>query len=810
MNPFSTYRIINAEEIIEANIRPNHIPEDINGLLNVLLPVTYITRGDSQRASSLHSNFIQKLSSKLHTLDLLKHFGYELDRKGNYTYRSTDSNREITLRENATNEFKNFYNDLRRIKEGSLDDFAEYIRNSRERPLSAYSDRDAHEEQQQQRPNSSSNFRSQSSLLPNSSTVTAGNEKTSETIKLFKESIVPRHAGRPAHSFIRRKLLLLLYKQNYPHSIEFGDEVIDEQIDQCVRQLKQRDRGQDASCSDEVYFECLIRTNFDNEAALDILRHNRPNLKPPPEPETPRGPTTTTIARSMHPLQQQWKLLNKDTDENTAPQLLLHEGDVGIILYHNKEWKNATHIVTAIIKLRQQYNTREVDEHIVSKMYRLIYSELSTVIGRQSVLKIELLAYALCKVSSNSLEHLSMADIKDILRSSSDTEIHENFQDNAIKSLSMECPICTESYPRSRMETMFLCGHMCCLTCARDYYRSTIQQIRDPQALKKLTCYDEELEIADDVKLNFFQYLGSKLNQWFTDERLVLDAYHENLFLATRDSQIKKCGNSRCTSFFNLHNNNNRIVRAQCPHCQFQQCQQCCRKWFDEHNGMSCEQYAEWLIDNDPDDPEVQLTKYLNTAGMVCPNDRCKAIYEYKPGGCEHFTCKQCRTEFCRICSALFYNPEHNTVCPRADCSLKRTLHAHCCLNCYREIRDAQVDEIITLLTNHNVNVTEELRQKPAATGLECPVEGCKNAPSMACENRFCERCYKEFLCLLIWRNEIEPWELYPDHNLRQTFTNAGVAVVENSTREVLIQLARQRLTQFLGKPKKIPRIRQQ
>jgi len=35
------------------------------------------------------------------------------------------------------------------------------------------------------------------------------------------------------------------------------------------------------------------------------------------------------------------------------------------------------------------------------------------------------------------------------------------------------------------------------------------------------------------------------LNQWFTDERLILDAYHENLFIATRDSQIKKCGNPR-------------------------------------------------------------------------------------------------------------------------------------------------------------------------------------------------------------------------------------------------------------------------
>jgi len=51
-------------------------------------------------------------------------------------------------------------------------------------------------------------------------------------------------------------------------------------------------------------------------------------------------------------------------------------------------------------------------------------------------------------------------------------------------------------------------------------------------------------------------------------------------------------------------------------------------KWHNEHTNMTCEEYAEWLNDNDPDDPEVQLRKYLNTAGMVCPNERCQAIYE--------------------------------------------------------------------------------------------------------------------------------------------------------------------------------------
>jgi hypothetical protein len=43
---------------------------------------------------------------------------------------------------------------------------------------------------------------------------------------------------------------------------------------------------------------------------------------------------------------------------------------------------------------------------------------------------------------------------------------------------------------------------------------------------------------------------------------------------------------------------------------------------------MTCEEYAEWLKDNDPDDPEVQLIKYLNTTVIICPNERCQTIYE--------------------------------------------------------------------------------------------------------------------------------------------------------------------------------------
>jgi hypothetical protein len=33
-----------------------------------------------------------------------------------------------------------------------------------------------------------------------------------------------------------------------------------------------------------------------------------------------------------------------------------------------------------------------------------------------------------------------------------------------------------------------------------------------------------------------------------------------------------------------------------------------------------------------------------------------------KAGGCEHFTCDKCKTDFCRMCSVLFCVPSKNRV----------------------------------------------------------------------------------------------------------------------------------------------------
>lgn len=143
----------------------------------------------------------------------------------------------------------------------------------------------------------------------------------------------------------------------------------------------------------------------------------------------------------------------------------------------------------------------------------MMYSELSNISDPPSDLKIELISYALCRASMNSIQYLNIADIKDILGAVGDTAIREDFGDNALKALSVECPICAEQYPRSRMENMYLCDHVCCLDCTKGYYRTVIKEIGNSEALAKLACFEQHVPIAEDVKLGFFQYIGSKVRQ---------------------------------------------------------------------------------------------------------------------------------------------------------------------------------------------------------------------------------------------------------------------------------------------------------
>jgi hypothetical protein len=42
--------------------------------------------------------------------------------------------------------------------------------------------------------------------------------------------------------------------------------------------MRQNDTQTNVICTDDVYVECLLRSNLDENEALEILRHKRPNL----------------------------------------------------------------------------------------------------------------------------------------------------------------------------------------------------------------------------------------------------------------------------------------------------------------------------------------------------------------------------------------------------------------------------------------------------------------------------------------------------------------------------------------------------
>jgi hypothetical protein len=80
------------------------------------------------------------------------------------------------------------------------------------------------------------------------------------------------------------------------------------------------------------------------------------------------------------------------------------------------------------------------------------------------------------------------------------------------ESLVVECLICACEYSRSRMETMFLCDHTCCLDCIKVYYEIAIKEITNAESLKRLTCFVEAHELSDDLEWGFFQYLETKVS----------------------------------------------------------------------------------------------------------------------------------------------------------------------------------------------------------------------------------------------------------------------------------------------------------
>ncbi|KAG8240292.1 hypothetical protein J437_LFUL012769 [Ladona fulva] len=251
--------------------------------------------------------------------------------------------------------------------------------------------------------------------------------------------------------------------------------------------------------------------------------------------------------------------------------------------------------------------------------------------------------------------------------------------DSALSYLRQECLLCTGHYPMHEvrflcqflrkclvgfadksecMVSMLTCVHRCCQGCARLYFTVQIRDrsiedavcpfCKEPnfpkKPIKKGVCDIEE------AALNYYSNLDILL-------KAILDSQDHELFLRKlRDRTLANDPNFRwCTKCSSGFFADPRQKRLACPDCKSVTCASCSRPWAKQHEGVSCELFAQWLEENDPATQAAGLARHLaesSEAMLSCPH--CNSRFALARGGCMHLTCPQCRHEFCSGCGQTF------------------------------------------------------------------------------------------------------------------------------------------------------------
>lgn len=205
----------------------------------------------------------------------------------------------------------------------------------------------------------------------------------------------------------------------------------------------------------------------------------------------------------------------------------------------------------------------------------------------------------------------------------------------------------------------------------------------------------------------------------------------------------------------------------------------CKKKWEDQHQGLTCEEFTQWKIDNDPNFQAVGLARHLEENGIDCPS--CKMRYDLAKGGCMHFRCPQCGHEFCSGCSEPFM--QDGTCKLMKECKGKG-LHCHHPRDCFYYLRDNDVTDLQALLKQSKVQYNTEI-PPTQRDPRHCPVMEQKeygaNKKDEACGKDtqkgmagLCQIHYKEYLVGLINKNKLDPVDIMGVRELDRCFARMG------------------------------------
>lgn len=310
-----------------------------------------------------------------------------------------------------------------------------------------------------------------------------------------------------------------------------------------------------------------------------------------------------------------------------------------------------------------------------------------------------------------------------------------------------ECAVCSSRILKSHLTRNKLepCGHTACANCLKRHFGAQAHNGR-------LTCTEcsEEIQQSDNIYL-LKRIFGEDYGSF--DEKM----FHSYL---ERTEEEKYCANIKCGFIFSVPRE---LSKMQCPECKTIACAKCGSKWRKEHENRSCDDFKKWKSENDPDDPEFKSQDLIRKTAIVCPN--CRTPYFKARGGCAHFTCGNCKREFCECCKTEFWKGQE---CGNEACKNKG-MHGHHPRNCFFYTRDYACEDLLTLLKDASVVVDETAPQVATATcAVGVTSDDYLDSPCglPVLKAGKCEKHYKEILCDLIYCHRVDVLNVFNQDKL--------------------------------------------
>ncbi|EAR96312.2 RING-type zinc-finger, LisH dimerization motif protein (macronuclear) [Tetrahymena thermophila SB210] len=238
------------------------------------------------------------------------------------------------------------------------------------------------------------------------------------------------------------------------------------------------------------------------------------------------------------------------------------------------------------------------------------------------------------------------------------------------------CNICQDEKNINNEGRTLNCGCQFCEDCLREYALQKIKngefyenQIFCPNSCKKQGSFLDTFMIKDLLKdeneVYYQKMIDFRAKDYERDPNFKLIKCPGYLLKSQNSKELSIMKQNQIDDFrmkkisipsgFTIHECQNmweydqrdNLKQTKCNICQYEFCLFGCEK---THQGFTCEQFKQWLIENSVVDQEFQKLVQRDKL-FQCP--KCQS-YIQKNGGCNHMTCRRpgCGKEFCCVCLA--------------------------------------------------------------------------------------------------------------------------------------------------------------